>query len=396
MPSPLVPLEQIRSSIFASSVAWTGPPRYYVKEPEVGVKRQAAELDSRLTSARGAGHEGGSVTDEWSAGDDVSAAGASAQAEFDRRATGHRERVAASREWVFALAAAGLIGAVVAQLAMPPMGGLVVLLIVLGVIGRAVFVPNTTQAWATGASGELATARALEQLKIEGFVVLHDRRIPGSSANIDHIVIGPPGVAVVESKSYSGRLRVRGDDVYVGGYRKTVQTVEEAKREAQAVAVALAHELEGRGLKVRPILCVHRADLPFFGASPQGVSIVDGRGLVRSLRKAQRRLSPEDVRTLARLANDRLRPASAPAPRIYKDLVPRSSELPASAQPEPSPGSTEDDDRFLPPIRREQLRLAREARARATDQRTYWTSRGLAPGKAPPTIPPQEPEKRSR
>jgi hypothetical protein len=329
------------------------------------------------------------VTDEWSAGDDVSAAGASAEAEFDRRAASHRERVEASRESLTAFVVTGLIVAFVAELVMPPVG-LVLLVIVLVVIASVVLMPNSTRAWAIGANGELATARALEQLKIEGFVVLHDRRIPGSSANIDHIVIGPPGVAVVETKSYSGRLRVRGGEVYVGGYRKTAQTVEEAKREALAVTVALADELERRGLKVRPILCVHRADLPFFGASPQGVSIVDGRGLVKTLRKAQRRLSPEDVRTLARLANDRLRPASAPTPRLYKDLVPRSSGLPASGVAESSPGLGDGDERFLPPIRREQLRLAREARARATDQRTYWTSRGLAPGKAPPTIPPQE------
>ena len=331
------------------------------------------------------------MTDEWSAGDDVAAAGASAQAEFDRRASSHRDRVTASREWLFSLAAAGLIVAFVTEILWPPMG-LVALLVVLSLIGRAVFMPSSAQAWAIGANGELATARALEQLKIEGFVVLHDRRIPGSSANTDHIVIGPPGVAVVETKSYSGRLRVRGGDVYVGGYRKTAQTVEEAKREAQAVTVALADELGRRGLKVRPILCVHRADLPFFGASPQGVPIVDGRGLVRSLRKADRRLSPEDVRTLARLANDRLRPASTPTPRLYRDLAPRLSEVPAGVQVEPTPEPAEGDERFLPPVRREHLRLAREARARATDQRTYWTSRGLAPGKAPPTIPPQERE----
>jgi hypothetical protein len=50
----------------------------------------------------------------------------------------------------------------------------------------------------------------------------------------------------------------------------------------------------------------------------------------------------------------------------------------------------EGDERFLPPVRREHLRLAREARARATDKRIYWTRRGLADGTAPPTVPPNE------
>jgi hypothetical protein len=327
------------------------------------------------------------VIEEWSSGDDVSAAGGSTQAEFDRRATIHRKKLAASRPVLLAWAAAGLWLAVVAEVVVPPVG-IVVFVFVVVTAAQSVFIPGRTAAWAIGAKGELATAQALNELKTEGFVVLHDRLIPGSSANIDHIVIGPPGVAVVETKSYSGRLRVRGDDVYVGGYRKTAQTIEEARREALAVTVALGPDLECRSVKVRPILCVHRADLPFFPGSPQGVSIVNGRGLVKTLREAPHRLSPEDIRTLARLANDRLRPASAPGPLLYKTIVVPTSEPARSGPSEPSQDLLEGDERFLPPVRREHLRLAREARARATDKRSYWTRRGLADGKAPPTIPP--------
>ena len=59
--------------------------------------------------------------------------------------------------------------------------------------------------------------------------VLHDRRIPGSRANIDHLVISPAGVFVIDAKNYKGRVerRVRGawlsgeDCLYVGGRDKT-------------------------------------------------------------------------------------------------------------------------------------------------------------------------------
>jgi hypothetical protein len=36
--------------------------------------------------------------------------------------------------------------------------------------------------------------------------VLHDLAIPGSAANIDHLVIGPGGVVVIDTKQYRGRL----------------------------------------------------------------------------------------------------------------------------------------------------------------------------------------------
>jgi hypothetical protein len=324
-------------------------------------------------------------------GDDISAAGVSARAEYERRAKRHQDRLVGFGPWLLAGAVAGAVaGVVVAFVLREPRAGMMVLVLVLAVDVRVVLPPDSTGSWATGAKGEVLTARALEQLKIEGFVILHDRRIPGSSANIDHIVIGPPGVAVVETKSFGGKVRVKGGEVYVGGYRKTSQTVDEAKREALAVTVALADELERRGLKVRPILCVHRADLPFFTASPQGVSIVDGRGLVKTFRKAQRQLAPEDVRALAQLANDRLRPASAPVPRLYDSLAAPPNESRPGSPAALSPGPTEGDEPFQLPIRREQLRLAREARARATGKRTYRTPRGLADGEAPPAIPPPE------
>jgi Nuclease-related domain len=50
-------------------------------------------------------------------------------------------------------------------------------------------------AWRRGAGGERRTARLLEPLERQGWVVLHDLAVPGSRANIDHLVIGPSGVS---------------------------------------------------------------------------------------------------------------------------------------------------------------------------------------------------------
>lgn len=157
-------------------------------------------------------------------------------------------------------------------------------------------------------------------------------------------------MAIVETKSYSGRLQVRGNDVYVAGRRKTLSTVEEARREAVAVNVALAGQLDRRELKVRPILCVHRADLPLFGASLAGVSIVDAHGLVKLLREAPPRLSAKDVRELPRITNDRLRPAVARLPPRHEAApVPPGSD-PTVALPADASSAPADDEQFMPPV----------------------------------------------
>jgi hypothetical protein len=55
-------------------------------------------------------------------------------------------------------------------------------------------------AWRRGAAGERRTARLLDPLQWHGWVVLHDLAVPGSRANVDHLVIGPGGVFVIDSK----------------------------------------------------------------------------------------------------------------------------------------------------------------------------------------------------
>ncbi len=241
--------------------------------------------------------------------DEALSAGASSHAEYERRRALHRERVRRRRPVVLVITAIGVVAGI-AFLGIQPLLGWALILAAVASAANALFVtPNHVTAWATGADGEARTATFLEPLRAEGFRILHDRRIPGSRANIDHIVIGPPGVYVVETKSFSGQLKVRGNEVYVAGRRKTTM-IEEAKREALAVQVALAPELEALGIGMVPVICVHRASLPWFGADARGIRIVSGKDLVKRLRKADPRLVTEAVERLANAAAERLKPAA--------------------------------------------------------------------------------------
>lgn len=165
---------------------------------------------------------------------------------------------------------------------------------------RVLIPPQTTTAWVTGAEGEEATARLIDPLAQQGFVVIHDRKIPGSPRNIDHIVIGPTGVFVIETKNVAGRLRIEGGDLRIGGRR--VAAVDEVLREAAAVSLALAPMLSPRNISVRPVICAHRADLPWFRREVRGVRIVSGRDLVRLIRGSDAVLSADEVLELSRLA----------------------------------------------------------------------------------------------
>lgn len=65
--------------------------------------------------------------------------------------------------------------------------------------------PQSTTAWAVGAQGEGLLAKRLDGLADQGVLTLHDPRIPGTRANIDHIAIAAPGVYVIDAKRYKRR-----------------------------------------------------------------------------------------------------------------------------------------------------------------------------------------------
>jgi hypothetical protein len=92
-----------------------------------------------------------------------------------------------------------------------------------------------------------------------GYQVFHDLAIPGSAANVDHLVIGPTGVFVIDSKRYHGQLHYAAGHLW-HGRRPLDRTLETLWWEATQVAETLGF---GPDLHVYPVLCVHVARLPW-------------------------------------------------------------------------------------------------------------------------------------
>jgi hypothetical protein len=99
-------------------------------------------------------------------------------------------RVRSNRALLLGLAAVSVVGGAVAMHAL--VGGWWIGAIA-GLLPIAnLLLPSQREvAWRKGAEGERAVARAIDQLASTR--ALHDRRIPGSRANIDNILIAPTG-----------------------------------------------------------------------------------------------------------------------------------------------------------------------------------------------------------
>jgi hypothetical protein len=77
--------------------------------------------------------------------------------------------------------------------------------------------PQSTKAWAKGAKGEAMLARYLLRTLAPPTVMLHDRKIPGNRANIDHIIVASSGIWIVDAKNYKGKVEQRD----IGGWLRT-------------------------------------------------------------------------------------------------------------------------------------------------------------------------------
>jgi hypothetical protein len=176
--------------------------------------------------------------------------------------------------------------------------------------------PQHIKAWTTGATGELIMGRKLNALAEHGVAVLHDRRVPGSTANIDHIAIGPSGVYVIDAKNYTGRVEVAsktrfGDKQLWVGKRDCSKLADAMVKQVHVVLKALEGLPEADGVPVLPVLAFVKADWPLFGA-PSSFRMVriEGENSTCRLVKQSGPVTPEQVHLIAHRLAARLKPSA--------------------------------------------------------------------------------------
>lgn len=163
------------------------------------------------------------------AGIDAGEPGRSAQLEFERRHAARERRI--DRRWG---RLAGLVKLVTDD-------------------------PQTTTAWSVGAEGERRVASRLEQLVGGRAVLLHDRRIPGSPANIDLLAVAPSGIWVVDAKHWSGRVELRDVGGWFATDRRLVAGGRDRSREVERLGrqmIAVSRAVPDPAVPVVPALCV--------------------------------------------------------------------------------------------------------------------------------------------
>jgi Nuclease-related domain len=178
--------------------------------------------------------------------------------------------------------------------------------------------PQSTRAWAVGSRGEERLGAFLNTLDDETIIVLHDRRVPRSRANIDHVAITPNGVFVIDAKNYAGKVR----RIDRGGWFSTDERLYVGRRDRTKLVAAMSRQVatvrEALGeptiaefeLEVTPVVCFVAAEWSLFAKPIRlgGVWVEWPQSLGRRL-AAPGPLAAEHVRTLAKRVAAALPPA---------------------------------------------------------------------------------------
>jgi len=96
-------------------------------------------------------------------------------------------------------------------------------------------------------------------------VIFHDLALPDSPANLDHLVVGPSGVFVIDSKQWTGHVHQSADGLVWHDHYRLDRTLATVRWQAETLGRLL-------GVPVAPLVCVHGAHIQHGGLRAQGRS----------------------------------------------------------------------------------------------------------------------------
>lgn len=166
--------------------------------------------------------------------------------------------------------------------------------------GQAERLDKYAAVWQRGADGEIFTARHLAWLP-PGHVVVHDLQIPGSQANVDHLVVGPAGVVVLDTKASNGKVRISGGQVWRGRYPMT-REFETMKWEAGRVSQVL-------GVPVHLFCCVVAPGCSDLDQEVDGIVVVSAERVCDRIRALPNVLNEQQITHVATLIRSQWRTA---------------------------------------------------------------------------------------
>lgn len=166
----------------------------------------------------------------------------------------------------------------------------------LGTLFYLVRMPAILRAYMKGARGEEAIAAELNRLPA-GWHVFHGAML-GRRTEADHIAIGPQGVFLIETKFWSGSIRLEHGSIRVNDAVSSRSPM----LQIRSLVIALADRFEretGTRAAVFPVLCFVGSNFEQRCVRSDEVTVCNQRHLLDVLTEGPARLSEDEIAHLA-------------------------------------------------------------------------------------------------
>lgn len=174
------------------------------------------------------------------------------------------------------------------------------------------------------ADGEERTAATLAWLP-PAFVTVHDLRLPGSQSNVDHLVVGPTGVFVIDTKVHDGVVRY-GSGTLWRGDRSMRAELHALAFEATRLAAVL-------DAATTAVACFADGDLPRRELTFDGVRVLPLAALVSFVVDRATVVAPHDVERLTQEARRLARRTTRASLTTSPAPAPAAASAPAPVLP---------------------------------------------------------------
>ncbi len=130
---------------------------------------------------------------------------------------------------------------------------------------------DVAASWGKGSAGESRLASFVAREVGDLVIPLHDRLIPGTRGNIDHVFVAQNGIWVVDSKAYTGKVQQREvgplwkrtNELWIGGRNRT-KLANGLEKQVAAVLAALKRDTAFTGAEVHAALCLIESEWALF------------------------------------------------------------------------------------------------------------------------------------
>ena len=164
---------------------------------------------------------------------------------------------------------------------------------------------SSSKSWKKGDKGEKIVARHLDDLP--GCIIFNDVNLPHGWGNIDHVILSPKGLFVLETKNYNGHFTVKGDEwFYKLGHRFKISKSnpgKQIKRNALSLKKFLEQSMDMDKVWINSLVVMVNGHVDIKGSTPH-YYITRPSQIERTIKTSKSMLDLDNIYSMSCLLQD--------------------------------------------------------------------------------------------